>query len=76
MTDYKQQVILDNITGRENEIALYDINITNYEHAIKAAEGEAGMEEFVQRLRDLLVSERRERRKAELILNALRSQQV
>lgn len=73
--NYKQQVIADAIEARENEIVLYDINIANYEHAVEASKSEPGMEEWVQQLEERLVSERRERRKAELILNALRSQQ-
>lgn len=71
--NYKQQVIADNITARENEIAVYDINIANYEHVIEHAD--ADMAEFVEGLRQRIADEQRERRKAELILNALRAQQ-
>lgn len=72
--NYKQQVIADNITARENEIAVYDINIANYEHVIAHAADEPGMGEFAAELRQRIDAERQERRKAELILNALRSQ--
>lgn len=70
--NYKQQVIVDNITARENEITVYDINIANYEHVIAHAGPE--MVEFAAGLHERIVAERLERRKAELILNALRSQ--
>lgn len=72
--NYKQQVIADNITARENEIAVYDINIANYEHVIAATEGDPEMAEFSQQLRERIAGERHERRKAELVLNALKSQ--
>lgn len=72
--NYKQQVIADNITARENEIAVYDINIANYEHVIAATGGDSSMAEFAAELRQRIDAERHERRKAELILNALRSQ--
>lgn len=72
MTTYKQQVLLDNITARENEIVVYDINVANYEHVI--AHAGPDMSEFVDGLRQRIEAEKFERRKAELILNALRAQ--
>lgn len=72
--NYKQQVIADNITARENEIAVYDINIANYLHVITAAADEPAMAEFIDGLRQRIDAEQLERRKAELILAALRSQ--
>ncbi len=74
--NYKQQVIADNITARENEIVVYDINIANYEHVIAHADHDSTLSEFLEGLRGRIAAERAERRKAELILNALRSQQV
>lgn len=70
--NYKHQVIVDNITARENEITVYDINIANYKYVIAHAEPE--MVEFVAGLHERIIAESFERRKAELILNALRSQ--
>ncbi len=70
--NYKQQVIADNITARENEIAVYDINIANYEHVVANAPAE--MAEFADECKARLEGERRERRKAEMVLTALRAQ--
>lgn len=73
--NYKQQVIADNITARENEIAVYEINIANYLHVIAATRDDDTMVEFVQQLKERIASERHEMRKAELILAALKAQQ-
>lgn len=74
--NYIQQVIADNILARENEIAVYTLNIANYEHVLaNATEEDVGtLEGFLLGLHERIAAEKLERRKAELILNALRSQ--
>lgn len=69
----KQQVIADNIAARENEIAMYDLNITNYRYVLEMP-NEPAMATFIKEVRDLLASEIYQRRKAEIILMALRAQ--
>lgn len=74
--NYRQQVIVDNITARENEITVYDINIANYKHVLDnvSVTDTVTLKDFLTGLHERIAAERLERRKAELILNALRSQ--
>lgn len=74
--NYKQQVVNDSIASREQEVALYEINIDNYQHAAAAASADPSMAEFAQQLKDRIVSEQMEMKKSVLILNALRAQKV
>lgn len=71
--NYRQQVIADNIEARENEIAVYDINIFNYTYVLSRPV-EPELEGFVEEIRERCRTEVLERRKAEIILQALNAQ--
>lgn len=73
--DFKYKTIQQNIEQRQNEIALYEINIFNYEAALEAADhDDADTQPFLQQLSVLIGTERAEKKKVELILAALQKQ--
>ncbi len=73
MNDYKRRILGDNITAREQELAMYDINIANYTFVL-GMEPEEGLADFRAELKTRLVEERFQRRKSEVILIALNAQ--
>ena len=75
-----QEVLQQALESREAEVAAYQINITNYELAIQhieqlPEEEQAEVAEFKAQLENLLKSERREQRKAD-IMRAVLAQQI
>lgn len=75
-----EQVLLDAIQMRENEILSYQININNYTAILEMEDDEDDpdlaeeMASFRQRISDLLKSEKREQKKSKMVLAALRAQ--
>lgn len=74
MTDHKIKIIADAIDAREQEIALYEVNIANFQHIIAAIPDGDELQDFRDQVRQRLDAERREMRKATLVLDALRAQ--
>lgn len=78
-------IIDDNIVGRENEIAMYELNEENYRHAIAEIDASYGtgddavaqaMREHKRVLEGLLQSEGIEKAKSTLILKALKAKRA
>jgi hypothetical protein len=74
MDDYKKDVLLANLTARKKEVVDYAINIENFELAIKQIGNDPTMQEFKQRLEQLLAEHIIEHKKASLMLNVLEMQ--
>lgn len=74
---FKRETLQANIEGREQEVALYEINIWNYEHAVENCASSVPTEALdatVASLRQRIEAEKAEMGKAQIILNALRAQ--
>lgn len=73
-----REVLEHSIASRENEVMMYQINIVNYEAAIADIEAnytdDVDMIPFKQRLESDLAATRREQKKAQLMLDAARTQ--
>ena len=71
----KKEIVESAIKARNDEIALYEVNISNYEHIIAAVpDSDADLVDFRESVRQLLAQERIELRKATLVLQALQAQ--
>lgn len=73
-----KEIIEAAINGRLKEIALYDVNISNFRHIIERIEdGDcAQMLQFREELKARLATEEIERRKTMMVLDALQAQQA
>lgn len=76
----KEQVLIDAIIARQNEILVYQINIDNYAAMLEAADDEddpdiaASMPEHRDRIAQLLKSEKLEQKKSRMVLAQLEKQ--
>ena len=75
----REEILADALAAREQEVMHYQINIDNYTLALNniAAMSEAEQAEvaaFAEQLRNLLASEKREQKKAQIMLDVLRAQ--
>jgi hypothetical protein len=74
----REEIIASNIAMRQHSVMCYDINITNYEMALAVLNAQEELDAddaaYKARLEELLVSERRERKKEALILQVLEAQ--
>lgn len=75
MSQFKIDIIKKSIEAREQEIALYEINIFNYETAVAGIDAaDESMADFRTNLVHLIGTENAEKTKSEIILAALRKQ--
>lgn len=74
MDDYKKEVLLSNLAARKKEVVDYAINIENFQLAINKIGSDETMQEFKQRLEQLLAEHIAEHKKASLMLNVLEIQ--
>lgn len=78
MNEYHRQTLIDAAEHREKEVTHYQININNYTRAISEIEtqhaGKPHMEEFANRLRELLKSSIEEQEKELVLLKVIRDQ--
>lgn len=70
MKTYKKEVIENNIKARREEIAGYEINIFNYEYILERTDDEA----FASQIAEGIDGNKREMKKAMLVLEALEAQ--
>lgn len=70
----KNEILTQALAAREDEIMNYQINIDNYRRAIVKAELDPDMEEFSDKLKELLSSSIIEQKKAIIIRDVIRDQ--
>lgn len=77
----QEQVLVDAIQMRQNEILMYQINIDNYQSMLDTpyeptgdADFDAEMLEYRDKIAELLKSEKREQAKSKMVLTALETQ--
>ena len=70
----KIDALIHALVMQEREVFNYQINIDNHERSISLAGDNPEQAELVNRLEELLVSEKREQRDAQLLLDAIEAQ--
>jgi len=70
----KLEILSEALKAREEEVLHYQINIDNYRLAIEKSKDDEELEEFVDRLRDLLASSLLEQKKAKIMLEVIKDQ--
>jgi hypothetical protein len=74
MNEYRRELLVGALTAREREVTEYQVNITNFELALRLVGDDDDLQPFKQQLQDLLVSSRLEQRKAQIMLAAIQAQ--
>jgi hypothetical protein len=75
----KEEIILSALEAREQEVMHYQINIDNYSLALQhiaslPPDEQVELNDFTKQLRDLLVSEKLEQKKAKIMLAVVKKQ--
>jgi len=70
----REETLAEALKAREEEVLMYQINIDNYERAVEKSKDDPELEEFVGRLKELLVSSRLEQKKAKIMLEVIKDQ--
>lgn len=72
----KQTLLAEAFKMRENEVMMYQINIDNYSMAIAeiGISDDPDLIEFKSKLEELLSSEKREQKKAQIIMQVIQKQ--
>jgi ribosomal protein L14E/L6E/L27E len=72
----KQEILEQALTARIAEVMQYQINIDNYTLALQRIDDlkDEELEEFKQRLTELLASEKLEQKKSQVILHVIKQQ--
>lgn len=71
---YRHELLSAALKARVQEVTEYQVNIDNFRAAIEMAKAMESMEEFVQQLKELLVGNERELRKAQIMHDVIRQQ--
>ena len=72
--EYRTQLLKSSLEARINEVTEYQVNIDNYRLAIKFIEDDVEMQPFKSQLQHLLESSILEQRKAQIMLDVVKSQ--
>jgi len=74
METYRKELLVTNLEARRKEVMDYQINIENFQLALKEIENDSSMNEFRQRLEQLLMEHIREHKKSSVMLKVLEVQ--
>jgi len=74
MQEYRKEMLMNNLDARKREVMDYQINIENFQLALKEIENDSSMNEFKQRIEQLLAEHIREHKKASIMLKVLEVQ--
>ena len=75
--EYRKEILVSALEGRDRECVEYEVNIRNFEMALSdiasmSPSDQAGMKEFADRITELLASSRAELGKASLMRSVVR----
>ena len=74
MNAYHHEILTSALDGRIKEVTEYQVNITNFSHAIKRIGDDPELQDFKTHLSGLLASSILEQRKAQIMLDVIQSQ--
>jgi hypothetical protein len=72
--DYKNEILSAAMTARVKEVTEYQVNIDNFRLAIRRIGDDVEMQDFKTNLQNLLASSLLEQRKAQIMLDVIKSQ--
>jgi len=72
--DYKREILIAALDARIKEVTEYQVNIDNFRLAIAKIGNDDELQPFKQHLQSLLTSSILEQRKAQIMLDVIRSQ--
>jgi hypothetical protein len=72
--DYKKEILTAALDARIKEVTEYQVNIDNFRLAITKIGGDDELQSFKENLQNLLASSLLEQRKAQIMLEVIRSQ--
>lgn len=72
--EYRKEILTTALDTRIKEVTEYQVNIDNYRLAIERIGDDEELQPFKQQIQTLLVSSLLEQRKAQIMLDVIRSQ--
>ena len=72
--EYRKEIITAALEARVKEVTEYQVNIDNYRLAIERIGDDEELRQFKQQIQALLASSLLEQRKAQIMLDVIRSQ--
>jgi undecaprenyl pyrophosphate synthase len=72
--DYRHEILTSALDARVREVTEYQVNIDNFNRAIDRIGDDEDLQHFKEQLQNLLASSILERRKAQIMLDVIRSQ--
>lgn len=72
--EYRKEILTAALDARIKEVTEYQVNIDNYRLAIERIGDDEELRPFKQQIQTLLASSRLEQRKAQIMLDVIRSQ--
>lgn len=72
--EYRKEILTAALDARIKEVTEYQVNIDNYRLAIERIGDDEELQPFKQQIQTLLASSRLEQRKAQIMLDVIRSQ--
>lgn len=74
MHKYQKEILESALEHRRKEVIEYQVNIDNFRLAIERVGDDSDLQEFKQKLRDLLASNLLEQKKAQVMLDVIEQQ--
>jgi transcriptional regulator CtsR len=72
--EYQKEILTSALPARIKEVTEYQVNINNFRLAIERIGDDVELQEFKQQLQGLLASSLFEQRKAQIMLDVIKSQ--
>lgn len=72
--EYRKEILTAALEARVKEVTEYQVNIDNYRLAIERIGDDEELRQFKQQIQSLLASSLLEQRKAQIMLDVIRSQ--
>ncbi len=72
--EYQKEILTSALDARIKEVTEYQVNIDNFRLAVERIGDDHELQQFKQQLQELLSSSLLEQRKAQIMLNVIKSQ--
>lgn len=72
--EYRKEILSGALDGRIKEVTEYQVNIDNFRLAIERIGDDPDLQQFKQQMRELMRSSTLEQKKAQIMLDVIKSQ--
>lgn len=72
--EYRKEILSDALDGRIKEVTEYQVNIDNFRLAIERIGDDPDLQQFKQQMQGLMQSSTLEQKKAQIMLDVIKSQ--